>query len=75
MEVGGQLHTPAALPLEKLPPGTYWIGGWVGPRAGLDAVERKPSCPCWESNPDSSALYPVGRRYADSSGKGSCEKR
>jgi hypothetical protein len=21
---------------------TYWIGGWVGPRAGL--------CPCWESN-------------------------
>jgi hypothetical protein len=18
------------------PPGTYWIGGWVGPRAGLD---------------------------------------
>jgi hypothetical protein len=20
-------------------PGTHWIGGWVGPRAGLDAVE------------------------------------
>jgi len=20
-------------------PGTNWIGGWVGPRAGLDAVE------------------------------------
>jgi hypothetical protein len=19
--------------------GTHWIGGWVGPRAGLDAVE------------------------------------
>jgi hypothetical protein len=22
-------------------PGTHWIGGWVGPRAILDAVKRK----------------------------------
>jgi hypothetical protein len=22
-------------------PGTHWIGGWVGPRAGLDDVERR----------------------------------
>jgi hypothetical protein len=22
-------------------PGTYWIGGWVDPRAGLDDVEKK----------------------------------
>jgi hypothetical protein len=22
-------------------PGTHWIGGWVGPRAGLDDVKRK----------------------------------
>jgi hypothetical protein len=22
-------------------PGTHWIGGWVGPRAGLDAVEKR----------------------------------
>jgi hypothetical protein len=22
-----------------LPPGTYWIGGWVGPRVSLDALE------------------------------------
>jgi hypothetical protein len=21
-------------------PGIHWIGGWVGPRAGLDAVEN-----------------------------------
>jgi len=21
-------------------PGTHWIGGWVGPRAGLNAVVR-----------------------------------
>jgi hypothetical protein len=31
---------------------TYWIGGWVGPRASLDAVgKRKLSCPFWDSNP------------------------
>jgi hypothetical protein len=35
MRVGGQLHAPAALPPEKRP-GTDYIGGWVGPRAGLD---------------------------------------
>jgi hypothetical protein len=22
-------------------PGAYWIGGWVGPRTGLDDVERQ----------------------------------
>jgi hypothetical protein len=22
-------------------PGTHWIGGWVGPRANLDAVEER----------------------------------
>jgi hypothetical protein len=22
-------------------PGTHWIRGWVGPKAGLNAVERK----------------------------------
>jgi hypothetical protein len=35
MEVGGQRHVPAALPLGKKP-GTHYIGEWVGPRAGLD---------------------------------------
>jgi hypothetical protein len=33
-------------------PGTHWTGGWVGPRAGLDIVEkRKISCHYRESNP------------------------
>jgi len=41
MEVSGQLHAPAALPPEKEPPGTHWIGGWVGSRAGLGAVKKK----------------------------------
>jgi hypothetical protein len=33
-------------------PGTYWLGGWVGPRAVLDAVvKRKIPSPRRESNP------------------------
>jgi hypothetical protein len=31
---------------------THWIKGWVGPRAGLDAVEKRTiSFPCQKSNP------------------------
>jgi hypothetical protein len=32
----GQRHTPAALYSRGNNPGTYWTGGWVGPRACLD---------------------------------------
>jgi hypothetical protein len=39
MRVGGQFHAPAALPPGKRP-GTHCIGGWVGPRAGLDGCEK-----------------------------------
>ena len=35
MGVGGQRHTPAALPPGKKP-GTGFKGDWVGPMAGLD---------------------------------------
>jgi hypothetical protein len=32
-------------------PGTQWIGGWVGPTSGLDAVlKRKIPITCRESN-------------------------
>jgi hypothetical protein len=38
---------------------THRIGGWVGPRACLDAAEeRKNSCPYRESNPGPSARSP-----------------
>jgi len=37
MEVSGQLHGLAALTWRKRP-GTHWIGGWVGPRASMNAV-------------------------------------
>jgi hypothetical protein len=36
--------------------GTHSMGGWVGPRAGLDAdVKRKIPSPCGDSNPRSSS--------------------
>jgi hypothetical protein len=36
----------------QIAPAIHLIGGWMGPRAGLDLVEkRKISCPCLESNP------------------------
>jgi hypothetical protein len=41
MEVSGQLHAPVALPPRERAPGTHWIGGWVGPRAVLDAVVQR----------------------------------
>jgi hypothetical protein len=37
--VGGQRHAPAALPPGKRP-GTHFIGGWVGQRAGLDGCGK-----------------------------------
>jgi len=40
MELSGQLHVPAALPLGEIP-GYHWIGGWVGLRAGLDVVDKR----------------------------------
>jgi hypothetical protein len=42
MVVSGQLDGPAALPHEeRTPPSTHWLRDWVGPRAGLDAVEKR----------------------------------
>jgi len=39
MDVSGQQHAPAAL-YHWERPGTHFIGGWVGPRAGLDGAEN-----------------------------------
>jgi len=40
--VDGQRHAPAALPPGKKP-GTHCIGGWVGPRAGVDRCGKSSS--------------------------------
>jgi hypothetical protein len=37
MEVSSRIHVPAAL-IQRNNSGTRWIGGWVSPRAGQDAV-------------------------------------
>jgi len=39
-------------------PGAHWLGGWVGPRTGLDA-KRKHPCPWWESNTDLPSHNPL----------------
>jgi hypothetical protein len=37
--------------------GISWIGGWVGPKAGLDDVEKKKISPLPEIEPLPSSLY------------------
>jgi hypothetical protein len=64
MDVSGQLHAPAALPPGKEHSGTHWIGGWVGPRAILDAVvKRKIPSPRRDSNPRTPIIQLVAERY------------
>jgi hypothetical protein len=48
-------------------PGTHWIGGWVNPRAFLDAVVKRkiPGCCHRESNPRTPIVQPVAQRYTD----------
>jgi hypothetical protein len=46
--------------------GTPWTGGWVGPRAALDAVvKRKITSPRRQSNPRIPIVQPVAQRYTD----------
>jgi hypothetical protein len=66
MEVSSQLHAPAALPLGKEPLVPVELGGWMGPRAVLDAVvKRKIPSPRRESNPRTPIIQPVAQRYTD----------
>jgi hypothetical protein len=43
--MSGQLQAPAALPPTERAPGTHWIGGGVGPKAGLDDMEERKFLP------------------------------
>jgi hypothetical protein len=48
MEMSGQLHAPAST--TEIAPSTHWIGCLVGPRAGVDAVEKRNILPSREWN-------------------------
>jgi hypothetical protein len=55
-------HPGRFTPRERTP-ATHWIGGWVGPRAVLDAVvKRKIHNPCRESNPRTPIVQPLAQR-------------
>ena len=58
--VGGQRHASTALPLGKRP-GTHCIGGWVGPRAGLDGRGKSRQPPGF----DPRTVQPVASRPTD----------
>jgi hypothetical protein len=66
MEVSGQFHSLAALPPEKKTLITIGIGGWVGPRAVLDAVvKRKIPSPRREPNCRTPIVQPITQLYTD----------
>jgi hypothetical protein len=56
---------PARFNHREKAPGIYWIGGWVGPRAVLDAVMRKIPSSRRESNPRTPIDQPLAQRYTD----------
>jgi hypothetical protein len=62
----GSASRPSRFTPRGRSPGTHWIGGWVGPRAVLDAlVMRKIPSPRRESNPRTAIVQPVAQRYTD----------
>jgi hypothetical protein len=46
---------PSCFTPKESAPGTHWIGGWVGPRADLDAVEKRIILPLLRIKPQPSS--------------------
>jgi hypothetical protein len=47
-------------------PGTHWTGGWMGPRAGVDIMEkRRVSFPYWESDSGSLVVQTSAKLFTD----------
>jgi hypothetical protein len=66
--VSGQRHASAALYPRGSTLCTHWIGGWEGPRAGLDIEGRENIlCHCRGSNPDRPVVQSIVTHYTDSS--------
>jgi hypothetical protein len=49
----------------RFTPGTHWIGGWVGPRAGRDDVEKRKILTLLGLELHPSVVQPVVSRYTD----------
>jgi hypothetical protein len=49
----------------KTATGTHWIGGWVGPRNGLDNMEEIKFWHYRDSNSSTSVVQPVASRITD----------
>jgi hypothetical protein len=61
---GWSASRPGRFNPREAAPATHWIGGWVGPRAVLDAVvNRRIPSPCRESKPRTPIVQPVAQRY------------
>jgi hypothetical protein len=58
--VSGQLHI-----LADLPPGTQWIGDWLGLRTDLEDVMKRKFLPHWDSNSDLSVIQPIVSHYTN----------
>jgi hypothetical protein len=70
MEVWLISHAGRFNPRERAPD-THWIGGWVGPTAGLDAMAKTKNSippPPRESNPD----HPIARCVDIVAGQDQC---
>jgi len=53
---------PGLFTLRERAPHINWIGGWVGPRTGLDMVlKKKIPSPHQESNPDHPVIQPIDK--------------
>jgi hypothetical protein len=65
---GGELSTsrPGRFTPGERGPGNHWIGGWVGPRVGLDDVEKRKFLTLPGFKLHLSVVHPVASRYTDS---------
>jgi hypothetical protein len=63
MKMSGQLHAPASLSPEK-EPSAHWLGQ-MGPRTGMDAVDRRKLLPLTRLELRSSTSQHVASRYTD----------
>jgi hypothetical protein len=66
MEVSGPASRSVRFTSRERSLSIHWIGGWMGPRAVLDAVVKRiiPS-PRRESNPRTPIVQPVAQRYTN----------